>query len=183
MEAKSPTTTITTIPTTLSPKIPTTTFTTFITTIPKTPTTIPTTIQEIIPTSILTTIPKINIPSTTINKDKCVYGAVITQNCVFINMTSNAIVNKVKNEVLDTYPQDGIDIVIPAPDNFAFQLTSSSNELTSLEEGNDNGMSKIKFGDCENLLRESNGISKNASFGIFSLYSFDIFVIVFNVLK
>jgi len=35
-------------------------------------------------------------------------------------MTSNDIESKVKNEVLDTYPQDGISITIPAQDNFAF---------------------------------------------------------------
>ena len=78
-------------------------------------------------------------------------------------MTSNDIANKVKNEVLDTYPQDGINIVIPAPDNFSFQLTSSSNELNSIQEEHDNGMSIINFGICENLLKDHNQIHKNAS--------------------
>ena len=56
-------------------------------------------------------------------------------------MTSNDIESKVKNEVLDTYPQDGISITIPTQDNFAFQLTSASNELTKIQNTIDNSMS------------------------------------------
>ena len=73
-------------------------------------------------------------------------------------MTSNDIESKVKNEVLDTYPQDGISITIPAQDNFAFQLTSTSNELANLQNDTDNSMSVINFGGCENLLKQENNI-------------------------
>ena len=78
-------------------------------------------------------------------------------------MTSNDIINKIKNELLDTYPQNGINLVIPSKDNYAFQLTTSSNELNSLNEDNQNGMSIINFGACENLLKQCYGIAKNIS--------------------
>ena len=64
---------------------------------------------------------------------------------------------------LDTYPEDGISIKIPAPDDFAFQLTSTSNELLALRNTEDNGLSIINLGDCENLLKQQYGIPDNIS--------------------
>jgi len=78
-------------------------------------------------------------------------------------MTSKDIASKVKDEVLDTYPQDGINIVIPAPDNYAFQLTSTSNELQALNQDNNDGMSIINLNDCERLLKQHYNISENAT--------------------
>ena len=87
----------------------------------------------------------------------------LNETCVFINMTSNEIEAKVKNEVLDTYPDDGISIKIPAPDDFAFQLTSTSNELLALLNPNGDGLSIINLGDCENLIKKQYGIPSNLS--------------------
>ena len=55
-------------------------------------------------------------------------------------MTNDDIINKVKGEVLETYPQNGKNIVIPAQNNYAFQLTSSSNEIKSVNNNGDNDM-------------------------------------------
>ena len=57
---------------------------------------------------------------------------VINESCVFDNKTSDEIIDILKKETLDTYPQDGINIIIPSPNNYSFQLTSSLNELSSL---------------------------------------------------
>ena len=78
-------------------------------------------------------------------------------------MTNEDIINKVKDEVLDTYPQDGINIVIPAQDNYAFQLTSTSNELRALSNNEDNHMSIINLNNCENLLKQTNDMSDNST--------------------
>ena len=78
-------------------------------------------------------------------------------------MTNEDIINKVKDEVLDTYPQDGINIVIPAQDNYAFQLTSTSNELRALANNEDNHMSIINLNNCENLLKQTNDMSDNST--------------------
>ena len=74
-------------------------------------------------------------------------------------MTISDIEDKVRNEVLDTYPQDGINIVIPTPDNYAFQLSTTSNELQS--NSSDNGMSIINLGKCEELLKLKYNLSEN----------------------
>ena len=37
-------------------------------------------------------------------------------------MTNDDIIDKVKGEVLETYPQDGINIVIPAQKNYSFSV-------------------------------------------------------------
>ena len=167
-----PSTILTKIPSTLPLIIPTTLPSKIPSTIPEIiPTTNPTTVHNIItttipiiPTTITATIQKI-IPPPTIILDKCIYGAVISKNCVFDNMTNNDIANKVKNEVLETYPQDGINIIIPAQDNYAFQLTSSSNELKALNnnEANNKEMSIINLSNCESLLRQHYNISDNSS--------------------
>ena len=78
-------------------------------------------------------------------------------------MTSEDIADKVKKEVLDTYPQDGINIVIPAPDDYAFQLTSTSNELSALHESNFTGMSILDLNECESLLKQRYNISENST--------------------
>ena len=72
-------------------------------------------------------------------------------------MTYSEIIDKLKIEVLDTYPTDGINIVIPASSNYSFQLTSSSNEIKTIkgELINDNDMSMIDLKDCESLLKKA----------------------------
>ena len=74
-------------------------------------------------------------------------------------MTNDDIIDKVKGEVLETYPQDGINIVIPAQKNYSFQLTSTSNEMKSFNNyeltGNANRMSIINLDECESLLNNN----------------------------
>jgi hypothetical protein len=80
-------------------------------------------------------------------------------------MTNDDIINKVKDEVLETYPQNGINIVIPAQNNYAFQLTSSSNEIQSFNNNGDSDsrMSMINLKNCESLLKQENHIPDNTS--------------------
>ena len=81
-------------------------------------------------------------------------------------MTHNEIIDKIKNEVLETYPINGINIIIPTQSNFSFQLTSTSNELKLLNNSfsnNNNNMSIINLKDCEYLLREANNIPEEYS--------------------
>ena len=120
-------------------------------------TTIPTTITTTIPTTFITDIP-------TIIDDRCVYGTVINKRCVFDNMTYDDIVNKIKDEVLDTYPSNGINIVIPTEYGYAFQLTSTHNEFNSLNgsQSNDYDMSMINLKKCESLLKREYNIDETA---------------------
>ena len=77
-------------------------------------------------------------------------------------MTISEILNKVKNEVIETYPTNGISIIIPAESNYTLQLTNTNNELLTLNGSllNDNAMSMVNLKGCESLLKESNNIPK-----------------------
>ena len=148
-----PTTTITTIPTTITTTVPTTTITTIPTTISTTYiTTIPTTIITTIPTTILTTIPEKNY-------NICTYNYYLTYNCSFANLTNFGILNKLKDEMLRTYPQNGINVQIGALNGYAFQLSNSLSQLAS----NDNTFSNIDLGECESLIKRENNLPQNIS--------------------
>ena len=77
-------------------------------------------------------------------------------------MTISEILNKVKNEVIETYPTNGISIIIPAESNYTLQLTNTNNELLTLNGSllNDNAMYMVNLKGCESLLKESNNIPK-----------------------
>ena len=135
-----PTTLITTIPTTIITTIATTIITTILTTIITTiPTTIITTILTTIikrnPTIIITSIPTLvntRIPSTAINtiqniisktipitfiEDICTYNKLVNNECLFENYNYTELYNKIKNEVIKSYPINGESVVINAEDN------------------------------------------------------------------
>ena len=121
-------------------------------------TTIPTAIITTILTTAITIIPT-NIKTeiqTTIMDNKCRYETVVDKTCVFLNMTHKDIITKIKDEVLHTYPPDGINIVIYDDTDYAVQLTSSFNEIQTLDGAliNLNGMSIINLKECESLLKQ-----------------------------
>ena len=123
------------------------------------PTTIPEVISntiQIIPSTIITII------QSSILTDKCIYGKVVNKQCEFNNMTNSEIIIKLKNEVLETYPPNGINIVIPTQSNYLFQLTSTNNELKSINGSliNNNSMSIINLNKCESKLKKDNNIPK-----------------------
>ena len=81
-------------------------------------------------------------------------------------MTSSEIINILKNEVLETYPSYGINIVIPSQSNdsnYLFQITTTENELQTLQNLtlNEFGMSIINLKECESLLKEVYPISED----------------------
>ena len=78
-------------------------------------------------------------------------------------MTYNEILTKIKNQVLETYPPNGINIVLPSITDYAIQLTSSDNELRTLNGQllNEYDMSIINLKECESLLKSTYGINSN----------------------
>jgi hypothetical protein len=83
-------------------------------------------------------------------------------------MENKDIYNKIKKEVLNTYPQNGINIIIPGKDNNTLiQLTSTINEQKSLNGLNqtylneNNNISKINLKNCESTLKKAYNISEN----------------------
>ena len=77
-------------------------------------------------------------------------------------MENKEIYIKLKDEVLETYPPDGINIIIPGKSNYSFQLTNSNNEQDILNNNKNstNNMIIIDLKDCETLLRKIYSIER-----------------------
>ena len=78
-------------------------------------------------------------------------------------MTNTEIKNVLKNEVLETYPINGINIIIPSESNYTFQLTTTTNEYKTINNSllNDNDMSMLNLKKCESLLKQKNNIPQD----------------------
>jgi hypothetical protein len=78
-------------------------------------------------------------------------------------MTYSEILTKIKNEVLETYPPEGINIVLPSINDYAVQLTSTDNEMKTLNRQliNEYDMSIINLKECETLLKTTYNIDPN----------------------
>ena len=129
------------------PKLPTE-----ITQIPTKIPTIPTTITKE-ETTIITTIPKkmtnmITSISTIIYN--CNYYTVYTE-CIFTNLTNEEIYNKLKKDILSTYPTNGISINLNGSNGYTFELTNTFNDNNTINRESD--ISVIDLGKCEATLR------------------------------
>ena len=74
-------------------------------------------------------------------------------------MNNTGIFNKLMDEMLRTYPPDGINVEINALNGYAFQL---SNTLSQLASG-DSDFSNIDLGECETLIKETYHIPNDVS--------------------
>jgi len=93
-------------------------------------------------------------------EETCSYEDLLSNQCSFLNLNNTEIYNKIKQEILQNYPSDGVSIVIEGEDNYVFQITNGGNEQDSLngESDNEYNLSIIDLGKCEELLREEYGI-------------------------
>ena len=93
----------------------------------------------------------------------CTYDKLVNNECYFLNLTNTEIYNKIKEEILQNYPSDGVSIVIEGEENYVFQLTTGGNELNSLNgfDENEYNLSMIDLGKCEELLKEQNEIDED----------------------
>ena len=102
------------------------------------------------------------IYSTNECKDSCSYTELFNKDCSF-SQINDVIYKELKEDVINTYPNNGDNLVIEGEDEYVFQLTTSLNEINSLEGIKANGynLSMIDISNCENLLRQENGIDGN----------------------
>jgi len=93
----------------------------------------------------------------------CTYNDLINDRCSFLNYTNQEIYNKIKNEIIQTYPSDGESVVIEGLYEYVFQITTSLNEIKSIEGEyiNDYDLSMIDLGQCEALIKEEYGIDSS----------------------
>ena len=134
--------------------------------------TIPKTIPIIIPTSIIsttiltTTLPaivqtKIHSPETLFI---CTYIELLNKLCSFLDYNNTEIYNKIINEIIYEYPSiNGESLVIEGVENYVFQLTTTENELDTLNGNYENkyNLSLIDLNECEILLKSENNITHN----------------------
>ena len=99
------------------------------------------------------------IKSTKECKASCSYSELYSKDCVFSQVT-DIIYKELKEDVIKTYPIDGESLVIEAEKEYVFQLTSSLNEINSINGIKANGynLSMMDLSNCEYLLRQANGI-------------------------
>ena len=95
----------------------------------------------------------------------CNYNKLLDNKFSFSNYNNSEIYIKLISEVIQTYPNDGVSLVIDAQEKYVFQLTNGRNEMNSLKGNNYNkyNLSIIDLGECEILLREKNYIDINTS--------------------
>ena len=81
------------------------------------------------------------------------YEDLLNQNCS-IEKPNDLLYEKLK-ELIQTYPADGESIVVKGEDEYAFQVTTTKNELDSLDGIyiNEYNLSMIDMAECENLIR------------------------------
>ena len=88
-------------------------------------------------------------------------------NCNFQNIENNTeILNIIKENIVALYsPDDGKSQVIKGENNTIFQITSGKNELELLEGGflNNQNISILDLGECENTLKEHYHINESDS--------------------
>ena len=95
-------------------------------------------------------------------KESCTYDELYSKDCI-ISAINEIIYKELKEDVIKTYPYDGESLVIEGEEEYVFQLTTSLNEIYSLEGIKANGynLSMIDLSDCEELLKTTNGINPN----------------------
>ena len=151
---------LTTIPSKLDTIMPTTIYS-GLTTI-ATITSIPTTIYSSIPKAMYITTYKtastIYISQTTIPKEFIPSSSSLTY-----TLNNSYLYNKLIKDILKSYPYNGNSVIIEAEDNYVFQITTSENELNSLNGNIENrtNLSIIDLGDCERQLKEEYNINEN----------------------
>ena len=171
-----PTTIIKNIPTTLPKQVPSTLPKIIPTTLPeKITTTIPKIIPATLPEKITTTIPKI-IPtirmsssfpdvktSNIISTDsKIIYNCsyyTINNSCVFTNLTDEQILNKLKHDIVSTYPIDGASVIINGSKSYSFQVTNTLNER--IIANRERETFSVDLGACEQTLKGIYNINTN----------------------
>ena len=93
----------------------------------------------------------------------CNYDNLVNNECSFESHNNSETYNKIKNEIIKSYPENGESIVIEADDNYVFQITTGENEINSLNGNYENkyNLSIIDLGECGKLLKEANGIGED----------------------
>ena len=133
-------------------------------------------LSTISPTNPITTISLINPISTiftisstyeenTLEMSNCTIEELKHTSCSKLNYTNAEINQKINKDLIPEYNPNEGSIEIKGEGNTIFQLTTTGNEfkIFSDNEFNSSNLSIVILGECENLLKQENGIDKNLS--------------------
>ena len=86
-------------------------------------------------------------------------------------LNNSYIYNNLIKDILKSYPSNGNSVIIEAEDNYVFQITTSENELNTLNGNIETrtNLSIIDSGDCERQLKEEYNINENENLIILKL--------------
>ena len=96
-------------------------------------------------------------------KKSCLFEELYSKNCSIIK-DKNIIYRELKENIIQSYPiYIGKNLVFEAEEVYVFQLTTSLNEIKTLEGTypNNYNLSMIDLGECEKILKEKNDMSEN----------------------
>jgi len=102
------------------------------------------------------------IISTNECKDSCLYKDLLIKEC-FLPKINHIIYKEILEDIIFSYSYDGESLVIEGEEQYIFQLTTSLNEINTIEGIYANGynLSMIDLGECENLLKQKYNIDQN----------------------
>ena len=100
----------------------------------------------------------ITIPNTS---GICSYNIFLNTTCSFNELNQEESYNKIKQEIITTFPSDGQSISIDTKNGYSFQVTTSKSVIDYLQIKN--GLSLLELGDCETILKEKNNIDESTS--------------------
>ena len=89
----------------------------------------------------------------------CSYNSFLNSSCTFNDLNPEETYNRIKEELIKTYPANGENLLIETNknDNSSFQMTNTVNEMDAIHEKNT--LSIIDLGECEQSLKEENNIN------------------------
>ena len=99
-------------------------------------------------------------------KYQCSYEDLLEQKCSFEEKNNTSIYDKIANEIINEYPENGESVVIEADNDYIYQITTTENELTLLNDTNNNpyNLSILDLGECGDTLKLYYNISDEQSF-------------------
>ena len=103
------------------------------------------------------------------NSGICSYNIYLNKTCSFDEITEEESYNKIKNEIITTFPPNGQSISIETKNDYSFQIRKNQ-KLTNFEQlfQSRNALSILELGDCEQKLKEQYNINDATELLIFT---------------
>ena len=98
----------------------------------------------------------------------CSYFLFINNFFSYDNYNNSEIYNKIFEEIIPTYPADGINVIIEGKENYIFQITTDENENNKINYFNSSNINKynlsiIDIYKLEKIIKESNNNINSSS--------------------